>query len=181
VPANPVPRTQNSVPSIPLVPTVHVTPPPPTHPYEAALAFQRTLPQLRNSHGRFIHCTTTNMLHPAIFTPEGSPTGTFSSLPSSSPPSSPSSISFSEKPSHSKTPARSPALQPPPSLQPITHRRMPDHKGSLQWEGSTDDNLSPGQFLHKIENKIDKRRHTTEKLKINCLKNNIAYGSGADE
>jgi hypothetical protein len=58
---------------------------------------------------------------------------------------------------------------------------MPDHKGSLQWEGSTDDNLSPGQFLREIENKIDERGHTTEKLKINCLKNNIAYGSGADE
>jgi len=50
-----------------------------------------------------------------------------------------------------------------------------------QWEGSTDDNLSPGQFLREIENKIDERRHTTEKLKINCLKNNITYGSGADE
>jgi len=58
---------------------------------------------------------------------------------------------------------------------------MPDHKGSLQWEGSTDDNLSPGQFLREIENKIDERGHTTEKLKINCLKNNIAYGSGAEE
>jgi len=58
---------------------------------------------------------------------------------------------------------------------------MPDHKGSLQWEGSTDDNLSPGQFLREIENKIDERGHNTEKLKINCLKNNIAYGSGADE
>ena len=58
---------------------------------------------------------------------------------------------------------------------------MPDHKGSLQWEGSTDDNLSPGQFLREIENKIDERGHTTEKLKINCLKNNIAFGSGADE
>jgi hypothetical protein len=58
---------------------------------------------------------------------------------------------------------------------------MPDHKGSLQWEGSTDDNLSPGQFLCEIENKIDERGHTTEKLKINCLKNNIAFGSGADE
>jgi hypothetical protein len=41
---------------------------------------------------------------------------------------------------------------------------MPDHKGSLQWEGSTDDNLSPGQFLCEIENKIDERGHTTEKL-----------------
>jgi hypothetical protein len=58
---------------------------------------------------------------------------------------------------------------------------MPDHKGSLQWEGSTDDNLSPGQFLCIIENKIDKHRHTTEKLKINCLKNNIAFRSGANE
>ena len=44
-----------------------------------------------------------------------------------------------------------------------------------------DDNLSPGQFLHKIENKIDKCGHTTEKLKINCLKNNLTFRSGADE
>ena len=58
---------------------------------------------------------------------------------------------------------------------------MSDHKGSLQWEGSTDDNLSAGQFLREIENKIDERGHTTERLKINCLKNNIAYGSDADE
>ena len=58
---------------------------------------------------------------------------------------------------------------------------MPDHKGSLQWEGSTDDNLSPGQFLREIENKIDECGHNTERLKINCLKNNITYGSGADE
>ncbi|KIM71871.1 hypothetical protein PILCRDRAFT_16639 [Piloderma croceum F 1598] len=37
------------------------------------------------------------------------------------------------------------------------------------------------QFLREIENKIDERGHTTEKLKTNCLKNNIAFGSGADE
>jgi len=58
---------------------------------------------------------------------------------------------------------------------------MSEHKGSLQWEGSSDDNLSPGQFLWEIENKIDERGHSTDKLKINCLKNNIAYGSGADK
>jgi hypothetical protein len=58
---------------------------------------------------------------------------------------------------------------------------MPDHKGSFRWKGSTDNNLSPGQFLRKIENKINERNHITEKLKINCLKNNITYGSGADE
>jgi hypothetical protein len=49
---------------------------------------------------------------------------------------------------------------------------MPDHKGSIQREGNTDDNLSPGQFLHEIENKIDERGHTMEELKINCLNNN---------
>jgi hypothetical protein len=58
---------------------------------------------------------------------------------------------------------------------------MAEQKGSLQWEGSTDDKLSPGQFLREIENKIDERGHATEKLKINCLKNNIAFGSDADE
>jgi hypothetical protein len=46
---------------------------------------------------------------------------------------------------------------------------MPDH------------NLLLGQFLSEIENKINEHRHTTEKLKINCLKNNIAYRSGAVE
>jgi hypothetical protein len=58
---------------------------------------------------------------------------------------------------------------------------MSDHKGSLQWEGSADVNLSAGQFLREIENKIDERAYTTEKQKVNCLRNNIAYGSGADE
>jgi hypothetical protein len=58
---------------------------------------------------------------------------------------------------------------------------MSEHKSSLQWEGSSDGNLSPGQFLQEIENKIDECGHSTDKLKINCLKNNIAYGSRADE
>jgi hypothetical protein len=58
---------------------------------------------------------------------------------------------------------------------------MSDHKGSLQWEGSTDDNLSTGQFLHEIKNKIDEHAYATEKQKVSCLRNNIAYESGADE
>ena len=58
---------------------------------------------------------------------------------------------------------------------------MSDHKGSLQWEGSVDVNLSAGQFLREIENKIDERTYTTEKQKVNCLRNNIAYRSRADE
>ena len=58
---------------------------------------------------------------------------------------------------------------------------MSDSKGSLQWEGSTDSNLSAGQFLCEIDNKIDERSYTTERQKVNCLRNNIAFGSAADE
>ena len=58
---------------------------------------------------------------------------------------------------------------------------MTEHKGSLQWEGSTDDTLSPGQFLREIDNKIEERNYTTDKQMVNCMRNNIAYGSGADE
>ena len=58
---------------------------------------------------------------------------------------------------------------------------MSDSKGSLQWEGGADDNLSPGQFLREIDNKIDERGYTSEKQKVNCMRNNIAFGSAADE
>ena len=58
---------------------------------------------------------------------------------------------------------------------------MTEHKGSLQWEGDTDSSLAPGQFLREIDNKIDERGHTTERQKVQCLKNNIAFGSDADE
>ena len=58
---------------------------------------------------------------------------------------------------------------------------MLDNKGSLQWEGSADSNLSAGQFLREIDNKIDECSYTTEKQKVNCLHNNIAFGSATDE
>jgi hypothetical protein len=58
---------------------------------------------------------------------------------------------------------------------------MLDSKGSLQWEGGADDNLSPGQFLREIDNKIDERGYTSEKQKINCMRNNIAFGSDTDD
>ena len=58
---------------------------------------------------------------------------------------------------------------------------MSDSKGSLQWEGGADNNLSPGQFLREIDNKIDERGYTTERQKVNCMRNNIAFGSAADE
>jgi hypothetical protein len=58
---------------------------------------------------------------------------------------------------------------------------MLDSKGSLQWQGGADDNLSPGQFLREIDNKIDERGYTTERQKVNCMRNNIAFGSAADE
>jgi len=175
------PRTQNPVPGFPPVPTFCVTPPPPLNPYEAALVSQCTLPQLQNAQGRFTHWATANTLRPAVFTPEGSPTGTISSLPSSSAPSSPSSVTFSDIPFPSGTPATSPAPQTSHSVTPSPWHIMSDHKGSLQWEGSTDDKLSVGQFLQEIENKIDERGHAMERLKMNCLKNNIAYGSNANE
>src|SRR5882762_2043175 len=180
------PSTQHPVPSIPAVPTIRVSPPPSIHPYEATRQFQLMLPQIRrNSRGQFIQCTATTALCQAIFTPEGSAEGTLSSLPpssaSSSLSSSPSSVTFSQKPYSDGTPDTSPAPQQLQPLPPSAQRIMSEHKGSLQWEGSSDDNLSPGQFLREIENKIDERGHSTDKLKINCLKNNIAYGSGADK
>jgi hypothetical protein len=46
---------------------------------------------------------------------------------------------------------------------------MSDSKGSLQWEGGTDDNFSPGQFLQEIDNKIDERGYATERQKVNCM------------
>ena len=44
-----------------------------------------------------------------------------------------------------------------------------------------DDKLSPGQFLQEINNKMKERNYTTDKQMVNCMRNNIAYGSGADE
>ena len=44
-----------------------------------------------------------------------------------------------------------------------------------------DSNFAPGQFLREIDNKIDEHGHTTERQKVQCLKNNIAFGSDADE
>ena len=58
---------------------------------------------------------------------------------------------------------------------------MLDNKGSLQWEGSADSDLSTGQFLCEINNKNDEHSHTTEKQKVNCLHNNITFGSATDE
>ena len=127
-------------------------------------------------------------LQQVIFTTEGSPSGTLSSLPPSSTGSSPLSITFSDKPFPDETPATSPApTQPVPAPPPHTtlplhtHPNMTDHKGSLQWEGDTDLSLAPGQFQREIDNKIDEWRHMTDRQKVQCLKNNIAFGSDADE
>jgi hypothetical protein len=121
------------------------------------------------------------MLHPAVFTPKGSPDGTLDSLPPSSSESSVLSLTFSDNPFIDNMPATSlapqQALTLPPPVQPV----MADSKGSLQWEGSADDNLSPGQFLWEIDNKIDERNYTTERQKVNCMRNNIVFGSVADE
>lgn len=169
--------------TIPPVPTVCITPPPAAHPYEVMRVSQRVLSQLRNSKGQFTPRTAATMLQQTILTPEGSPSGTLSSLPPSSTESSPSSITFSDKPFSDGTPATSPApTQPEPVLPPCNHPNMTtDHKGSLQWEGDTDSSLAPGQFLREIDNKIDERGHTTDRQKIQCLKNNIVFGSDANE
>ena len=58
---------------------------------------------------------------------------------------------------------------------------MTEHSSSLAWQGNGDDNLAPGQFLREIDNKIDDRSYSTEAKKVKCLRNNIAYGSKADE
>ena len=76
-------------------------------------------------------------------------------------------------------------MSPTPQQVPVqpqpTQSAMTDSKGSLQWEGSTDDNLSPGQFLHEINKKIDEHGYTTEKQKVKCMQTNIEFGSTADE
>ena len=57
---------------------------------------------------------------------------------------------------------------------------MTDNNNSLQWEGDKDGNLAPGQFLREIDNKINDRNFTSEERKVKCMRNNIAYGSVAD-
>ena len=46
---------------------------------------------------------------------------------------------------------------------------------------NTDLSLAPGQFLQEIDKKIDEQGHTTDRQKVQCLKNNITFGSDADE
>jgi len=58
---------------------------------------------------------------------------------------------------------------------------MADNTSSLQWEGDKDGNLTPGQFLREIDNKIDNRNITDEAKKIKTMQNNIAFGSDADD
>jgi len=58
---------------------------------------------------------------------------------------------------------------------------MSESKSSIGWTGEGDDQLSPGQFLREIDNKIDERNFTTEERKVKCMRNNIAYGSPADD
>jgi hypothetical protein len=119
--------------------------------------------------------------HPANFTPEGLPAGTISSLPSSSAPSTPLLIRFSDQPYLMDTPATSPAPQIQLLLQQNQPLPMSESKGSIGWTGEGDDQLSPGQFLQEIDNKIDERNFTTEERKVKCMRNNIAYGSPADD
>lgn len=58
---------------------------------------------------------------------------------------------------------------------------MVDKSSSLAWQGSGDARMEPGQFLREIDNKIDNQQYTTEAQKVKCFRNNIAYGSAADE
>jgi hypothetical protein len=57
---------------------------------------------------------------------------------------------------------------------------MPKSKGSIGWTGEGDDQLSMKQFLREIDNKIDEHNFRTEEQKVKCMRNNIAYGSPAD-
>src|SRR6267154_4351928 len=116
------------------------------------------------------------MLHPAVFTPEDSPAGTLSSLPST-----PSSIMFSDQPYSPETPATSPAPKNQLALPQNQPAPMTESKGSIGWTGEGNDQLSPGQFLREINNKIDECNFTTEERKVKCMRNNIAYGSPADD
>ena len=58
---------------------------------------------------------------------------------------------------------------------------MSESKGSIGWTGEGDDQLSPGQFLREIDNKIDERNFASEERKVKCMRNNISYGSPADD
>jgi len=58
---------------------------------------------------------------------------------------------------------------------------MTKHSSSLAWQGNGDNNLTPGQFLREIDNKIDDRNYSSEPKKVKCLWNNITYGSEADD
>ena len=184
---NPEPRTPNSTqnrtpsaqypaPSSLSVPIIQVVPPQAVHHNPRS-----THPQLRNTRGQFAQCTAATTLRPANFTPEGSLAGTASSLPSSSAPSTPSSITFSDQSYLTDTPATSPAPQIQLPLQQNQPLPMSESKGSIGWTGEGDDQLSPGQFLREIDNKIDERNFTTEEQKVKCMRNNIAYGSPADD
>jgi hypothetical protein len=179
---SPEPRTvtNRGLSTIPPVPTIRITPPPIVHPYDVTRESHCAAPRIRNLQGRFTRASTAT-LHPAVFTPEGSPDGTLDSLPTSSSGSSVSSLSSSDSPFINDTPATSPAPQQVPTLPPPVQPVMADSKGSLQWEGGADDNPSPGQFLREIDNKIDECSYTTERQKVNCMRNNIAFGSAADE
>jgi len=119
--------------------------------------------------------------HPANFTPEGLPAGTISSLPSSSAPSTPLLIRFSDQPYLMDTPATSPAPQIQLLLQQNQPVPMLEFKGSIGWTREGDDQLSPGQALQEIDNKINECNFTTKEQKVKCMRNNITYGSPADD
>ena len=162
-------------------------PPPVSDPNEVTREFHHPNPFVgnlrRNTQGQSVCHTATMALHPATFIPEGSPAETLRDPPpssESSPVSSPLSLTFSDNP-YNTMPATLPAPQLPSAPPLATRSHMSDSKGSLQWEGSADSNLSAGQFLHEIDNKIDECNYTTERQKVNCLRNNITFGSTADE
>jgi hypothetical protein len=53
---------------------------------------------------------------------------------------------------------------------------------SIAWQGDGySDQLTPGKFMREIDNKIGNYHVVTEARKVNCLRNNIAYGSLADD
>jgi hypothetical protein len=97
-----------------------------------------------------------------------------------------------------RTQSQEPSSQNPVSQSPIQKREpstkfiqlyiqpllpMSNSNLSIAWQGDGNDHLTPGQFLHEIGNKIDRYDVTTvtEARMVKCMRNNIAYGSTADD
>ena len=147
---------------------------------------QQCVPYLHKASGQFTKTNpnTAKLLHPAVFTPEGSPDRTpdSDSCSGSSLPSTPSSLSLSNPASGMHTPYMSPVPQPlqlPPPTPPIINQ-MSHWDASLAWEGDKDPKCEPGQFLREIKAQIDKDGLLTNKQMFSRFKVNLWYGFQAN-